>query len=131
MNGVGAAGSCGGQDLLDVEVALAGGRGADVDGAIGGARVHRAAIRIGEDGDGVDAELAAGAHHADRDLAAVRDEDAADLLRRPVRGGHGRGLYASVAAGIKYAPGVLRLEVLTASLEDPRVVYALIKLHAE
>src|SRR5207253_11026590 len=49
-------------------------------GLVGVARVRGVAIEVGIDRDGCDAELATGAHHADRDLAAVRYQD---LLQQP------------------------------------------------
>jgi hypothetical protein len=40
--------------------------------------MQRAAVVGRDDGDGADAELAAGAEDAQRDLAAVRDEELSD-----------------------------------------------------
>jgi len=37
--------------------------------------VQRIAIEFGVDGDGRDAHLSTGAHHAHRDLAAIGDQD--------------------------------------------------------
>ena len=65
------------EDLGDVEVALARRRRPDGIRLVGGAHVEGGAIGVGVDGDGGDAELAAGAHHAHGDLAAVGDQDLA------------------------------------------------------
>ena len=64
------------EHALDVEIALAGGRGADQDGLVGLARMRPVRVGLGVDGDGADAEGAAGAEDAARDLSAVGDEDA-------------------------------------------------------
>ena len=53
------------------------------DRLVGHAHVQRAAVGLGEHGDGGDAQLAAGADHAARDLAAVGDQDLANAT-----GGH-------------------------------------------
>ena len=58
--------------LLRVEVAR------DLDELVGRARVQRAAIVGRHDGDRLDAELAARAEDADRDLSPVRDEQLVD-----------------------------------------------------
>ena len=78
---------------LDVEVALDRRRRADRVRLVGHEHVERRAIRLGEDGDGLDPELAAGADHADGDLAAVRDQELRDAA-----GGHGRTGASSVFA---------------------------------
>ncbi len=59
--------------LLGVQVAP------DLDGLVGLARVQRLAVVGRDDGDGRDLERAARAKDADRDLAAVRYEELADL----------------------------------------------------
>ena len=56
-------------------------RGADAHRLVGEAHVQRARVGLGVDGDRRDAELAARADDAQRDFAAVRDED---LLRNMV-----------------------------------------------
>ena len=63
------------KDPLLVQVALARGKGTDADGLVGQTQVQGLPVRLGIHGDRPDAELAAGADHADRDLAAVGDED--------------------------------------------------------
>src|SRR5262249_58666482 len=75
MHGLGPRGARGRNDLLLVEIALRGGGGADGHRLIGLQDVERLAISVREDGDGADAELAAGPDHAYRDLAAIGDED--------------------------------------------------------
>src|SRR5690606_26104514 len=62
-------------DRGDVEVALGGGRGTDAHGLVGEQHVLLLAVLLGEDRDGADPELAAGAQDAQRDLAAVGDYD--------------------------------------------------------
>ena len=62
---------------------MRGGGGADAHGLVGEAHVERARVGLGVDGDGLDAELAAGAQDAQRDLAAVGDEDLLEHRRRP------------------------------------------------
>ena len=47
----------------------------DADVVVGEAHVQRLAVGLGVDGDGLDAELAAGANDAQRDLAAIGDQD--------------------------------------------------------
>ena len=60
----------------------AGERRPDVDGPVGEPDVQRVAVGGRVHGDGLDPELAAGADDADRDLAAVGDQDAARTRRR-------------------------------------------------
>ncbi len=62
-------------DRGDVQVAPVGRGGADAHRLIGEADVKRFGVGFGVDGDRGDAELAASAKNAKRDLAAVRDED--------------------------------------------------------
>ena len=75
VDGVGGGDLGGADDGRDVEVALARRRGPDAHGLVGEAHVERARVDLGVDGDGLDAELAARAQDAQRDLAAVGDED--------------------------------------------------------
>src|SRR5439155_16614848 len=61
----------------------------DLDGLLGGARVQRASVVGSDDRDGGDPELATRAEDAQRNLAAVRDEQLLDHaflpgLRRPL-----------------------------------------------
>ena len=62
-------------DLLDVEVALGRDRGADQESLVGLAHVRRVAVDLRVDGDRADAHLLQRAGDADRDLAAVGDQD--------------------------------------------------------
>src|SRR5439155_5337393 len=72
------------EETVDREVALAGGRGADGVGFVGEADVERVAVGLGEDGDGGEPGLAARPDEADRDLAAVGDEDLTEHAPRAV-----------------------------------------------
>ncbi len=58
-----------GDDRVDVEVRR------HPDRLVGGPHVRRGRVGVGEDRDRADAEAGAGAHHAQRDLAAVGDQD--------------------------------------------------------
>jgi hypothetical protein len=68
----------GGDDLPDVEVALARLAAAEMDRVGGAANVQGRAVGIGVDRDGLDAHLLGGADHAQRDLATVGNEDASE-----------------------------------------------------
>ncbi len=63
------------ENLVDVEIGLAGRGRADVVGVIGFADVQGLAVHVGEDGDRLDAHLAAGANDAHRNFAAIGDQD--------------------------------------------------------
>jgi hypothetical protein len=75
-------------DPRGVEVALARRRRADRIGCVGGADVQRVAVDIAIDRGRADAEVVAGANDAERDLAAIGDEDGGErrspLLKRDV-----------------------------------------------
>ena len=71
----------GGDQFGDVEVRFARGCGAEQDRRIGVADVGREAVRLGIHGNGRETFLVAGANHANRDFAAVRNQDA--LQRHP------------------------------------------------
>ena len=75
MDRVGTGDLAGGDDLVDVEIAVAGGRRADAHAFVGEPHMHGVGIGGRVDRDGLDAELLAGAQHPQRDLAAVGDED--------------------------------------------------------
>ena len=64
-----------------VEIALARGSGTDRPRLVRHQHVKRGTIRLTEDRDRGDAELAQGADHAHRDLAPVGDQHAPDRLR--------------------------------------------------
>ena len=73
------------EDRVDPEVAVAGRRGPEADRLVGDPDVLGGRVRVAEDRDRLDAQLVAGPDDPDRDLAAVRDEDAPE--RRPAVGG--------------------------------------------
>ncbi len=62
-------------DGLLVEVGLGGTGRADVVRFVGVANVSGVSVGIAVDGDGVDSEFLAGAHHADRDFPAICDQN--------------------------------------------------------
>ena len=68
----------GGEDGVDVEIAGACRRRADPDRLVGGLHMRRLCVGVGIDGDGADAEPRAGSHDAERDLAAIGDQDRTD-----------------------------------------------------
>ena len=63
------------EDRVGVEVALGRGLAAERVRLVGVAHVLGVAVELGVHRDGRDAELATRAHHADRDLTSVRDQD--------------------------------------------------------
>ena len=63
------------EDLLDAQVVLRGGPAAEVVGLVGARDVRRVAVELGVDGDARDAQLLERADDANRDLAAVGDQD--------------------------------------------------------
>ena len=75
MDGLGAGLQGHGEDGVLVEVAVRRARAADAVGLVGEGDVQRLGIGRGVHGNGLDAHLLAGANHADRDLAAVRNEN--------------------------------------------------------
>ena len=75
MHGVGAGDLAGGEQRRDVEVAVARGRRADADALVGEPHMHGVGVGGRMHRDRRDAELLAGAQHAQRDLAAVGDQD--------------------------------------------------------
>ena len=75
MDRVGAGDLGGGDEARNVEVGLARRRRADADVVVGEAHVQRFAVGLRIHGDRLDAEFAAGADDAQRDLAAVGDQD--------------------------------------------------------
>src|SRR5215475_10299533 len=75
MHAVGARLPRGIDQTIDTEIALAGCIAADVHGTVGKPDVPRAPVAVRIHRDGLDPHVAAGADHAHRDLAAVRDEN--------------------------------------------------------
>ena len=93
MNGVGAAVGGDFEDAVAAEVGVDGGRGAEAVGLVGVEDVEGGAVGVGVDGDGRDAELAAGPDEAEGDFAAIGDEDLA-------QGGHQRGILAGLLSSV-------------------------------
>ena len=85
MDGVGAAGDGGRDDVGDREVRLRGRGVADADGLVRQLDVEAVLVGGGVDGDSGEAELLAGADDADGDLAAVCDEDLRLFFERVLR----------------------------------------------
>ena len=75
MDGLSAGDLAGGDDRGDVQIALRRRRRADADAFVGKTNVHGLGVGLGVDGDRGDAHLLARAVNAQRDLAAVGDED--------------------------------------------------------
>ena len=75
MHRVGAGDLAGGEQRRDVEIAVARRRRADADALVGEPHMHGVGVGGRMHRDGRDAELLAGAQHAQRDLAAVGDQD--------------------------------------------------------
>ena len=90
VDGVGAGALGDVEELARIcEIALGSGRRTDVEGLVGEPHVQRRAVGVGVDGDGLDAELAAGADDADRDLAAVGDQHTTNASHASSRGKRG------------------------------------------
>ena len=85
MDRVGAGDGRGGQDRRDVEIAVARRRRADADALVGQAHMHGVGVGGRMHGHGLDAHLAAGAVDAQRDLAAVGDQDLVEHAMVPTR----------------------------------------------
>src|SRR5215467_12027845 len=75
MNGFGAAALGYIEDLFEIQIGLTRGGRTDVIGVVGLAHVQRAAVNIREDRHRLDTNLAAGAHDAHCDFAAIGNED--------------------------------------------------------
>ena len=75
MHRVGAGDLAGGKQCRNVEIAVARGRRADAYALVGKPHVHGVLVGGRMHRDRGDAELLAGAQHAQRDLAAVCDQD--------------------------------------------------------
>ena len=69
-------------DLVDVEVGVGRGRAAERVGLVGQPDEQRVAVGVGVDRHAADPGVLAGADHADRDLAAVGDQDLLQRLGR-------------------------------------------------
>jgi hypothetical protein len=75
MDRVGAGDLAGRDDRRDVEIAVARRRRADADALVGEPHMHRVGVGGRMHRDRLDAQLLAGAQDAQRDLAAVGDQD--------------------------------------------------------
>src|SRR5260370_31082430 len=75
MDRLGAGLSGGFDDARGIEVTFGGWRRSDLDGVVGLADVKRGAVGVGDDGGGLDTQLAARADDTDGDFAAVGGED--------------------------------------------------------
>ncbi len=109
----------GADDRRHVEIAPRRGRRPDAHRLVREQHVLQAVVGGGVHGDGLDAELAAGAQDAQRDLAAVGDDD---LLE------HGRGAYSTTNSGWPNSTGSpLRamMEVMRAGLVGLDLVHHL------
>ena len=73
-----------GDDRLDVQVAISRVGWTDADVLVRAADMERVAVGVGVDGDTVQAELSARPDDAQRDLAAVSDQDPAHRVQ-PLR----------------------------------------------
>ena len=85
MDGVGAGDFGGADDRRHVQVAVGAARRADADVLVGEPDVQGVLVGLGVDGDRLDAQLAAGEDDAQRDLAAVGDQDLLEHLLRANR----------------------------------------------
>src|SRR6185312_10156259 len=75
MHGIRAGDLAGGEQIGNVEIAFACGRGPDANRFVRKLHMHRVGVGGGMHRDRVDAKLLAGAQNTKRDLAAVRDEN--------------------------------------------------------
>ena len=75
MDGLSARGPRGRDDLVLVQIALGGGRGAEGHRHVGLENVEGFPVGIGEDGDGGDSHLAAGPDDPYRDFATIGDQN--------------------------------------------------------
>ena len=91
-----------------LQVALLGALAAERERLVGQADVQRVAVELGVDRDGADAELAARADDAHRDLAAIGDEHLVEhaVPPRTGPGSRGRSPYgvARVGVGLRGPP---------------------------
>ena len=109
MDRLGAGDLAGGDDVGDGEVALRGRGRADADALVGHADVHRVGVGGRMDRDGLDAHLLAGAVDAERDLAAVGDQDLLEHGRLSLRAARGHSRTISGAPNSTGAPSSTRM----------------------
>jgi hypothetical protein len=81
MDGVGARHFRGGDDAIGLQIAIPRRRTADADGPIGQGEVTRSPVFLRKNADRLDIQFPAGAEDAERDLAAVGDQHAAEHPR--------------------------------------------------
>ena len=77
VDGVGVGDLGGADDAVDFEIAVGARSRADADGFVSELNVEAVLIGFGIDGDGLDADLLAGADDAEGDLAAIGETSAA------------------------------------------------------
>jgi hypothetical protein len=75
MDGVDVGDFGGGDDGGHVQIAVGGARRADADGLVGKAHMERVAIGFAVDGDGANAEFAAGVENAQSNLTAIGNQN--------------------------------------------------------
>jgi hypothetical protein len=75
VDGIDVADLGGGDDAVDLEIALRARARSDTDGFVGGLNVEGVVIGLGIDGEGADPEVLAGADHPESDFAAISNED--------------------------------------------------------
>jgi len=97
MDGIGAGDCRGRQDRGNVEITVARRRRSDADRFVGQPYMHRVAVGGRMDRDRLDAHLAAGAMDAERDLAAIGDQDLVEHRRR--------GLHSTIISGSPNSTG--------------------------
>jgi hypothetical protein len=73
------------EDRLRTQVGIDGGRAADPHGGVGGVHVGGGPVGLGVDGDGLEAHALGGGDDADRDLAAVGDQEGVEGQARTPR----------------------------------------------
>ena len=105
MDGLGARAARGVDETRRMQVALAGGGRSDALRPVRGSHVQGVFIRLGVDGDRLDAQGAAGADDAECDLAAIGDQDPVEhhILNTP-NDASGIGALAAAASASASAP---------------------------
>ena len=85
MNGIGSGAAGDVEQQIAAQVRFSGGRGTESIRLCSFKDMGRGAIRVRIDGDGSDAEFAAGARNAQSDLSTIGDEDFFEGTRLRVR----------------------------------------------
>jgi len=86
MDGIGLRDLGRGEDVRNAEIGFGRGRRADADRLVGEPHMHRRRIGGRVHGNGADAEVARSAVDAERDLAAVGDQDLGEGRLRHAKG---------------------------------------------